>query len=82
MEDDDLEAAIRAFLADELRTDAAAISADTTLVSSGLLDSAGLIRLAALVERSCDLIIPDRDVSAEHFDSIRHIRAYVGARLG
>jgi acyl carrier protein len=80
-EDQHLESSIRAFLAAEFHLDGASIKADTALVSSGLVDSAALIRLAALVERECDLIIPDRDVSAEHFDSIRKIRAYVAARL-
>lgn len=76
-----LNSSVREFLAAELRLDGAAIETDTALVSSGLLDWAGMIRLAAVVERECNLVIPDRDVSAEHFDSIRKIRDYVVARL-
>ncbi len=81
MENLELEAAIRAFLVAELGADGGKVTADTALVSTGLVDSAGLIRLAALIERECDLVIPDRDVSADHFDSIRRIQQYVAARL-
>lgn len=53
----------------------------TPLVSSGMLDSVALVRVAAFVEREAGITIPDRDVTAEHFDTVRSIEAYVTARL-
>lgn len=76
----DLDDAVRAFLARETRTPAASIGPDTALVSSGLLDSVGLVRLATLLERRLGIRIPDRDVTAEHFDTLERIEAYIGRR--
>jgi|GEM_PF-4932740 len=50
------------------------------LVTRGLLDSAALVRLAAILETACGVTIPDRDLTVEHFDSLDAIAAYV-ARL-
>ena len=61
-------------------TAATAVTPDTALMTSGLLDSVALIRLAALLERETGLSIPDRDVTAEHFDTLLLMQAYVTAR--
>jgi len=74
-----LEAKLRAFLRSELGVTDDALRADTPLVSSGLVDSAGLVRLAALLERETGRIIPDKDLTADHFDSIAQILAYLAA---
>jgi acyl carrier protein len=74
-----LEAKLRAFLCSELGVTDDALRADTPLVSSGLVDSAGLVRLAALLERETGRIIPDKDLTADHFDSIAQILAYLDA---
>ena len=47
-----------------------------------LLDSVGLVRLAAFVETQLGVEIPDRDVTVEHFDSLAAIEAYVARRAG
>ena len=75
----DLEQRIRGFLRDELGVDED-LSPDDSLITSGRVDSAGLVRLAALLERQTGLIIPDRDLTPEHFDTIARIVAYVGTR--
>lgn len=79
MNERDLESRIRSFLRDEVGVDDLQLARDASLITSGLLDSAGLVRLAALLERDTGLIIPDRDLTPEHFDSIARIVAYVGA---
>jgi acyl carrier protein len=56
------------------------IAADTPLVSSGLLDSVGLVRLAALLEQRLGIRIPDADVTPEHFDTLDRIRSYATRR--
>lgn len=76
----DLEESVRSFLARETRTPATSITRDTPLVSSGLLDSVGLVRLATLLERRLGIRIPDRDVTVEHFDTLGRIAAYAERR--
>jgi acyl carrier protein len=76
----DLDAAVRALLVRETRLAASTLQPDTALVSSGLLDSVGLVRVAALLETRLGIRIPDRDVTAEHFDTIERIAAYVHRR--
>jgi len=75
----ELEERIRRFLRDEVGVDDHQPLADEALITSGLVDSAGLVRLAALLERETGLIIPDRDLTAEHFDSIAKILTYIDA---
>ena len=77
-----IEAKIRAFLRSEPGLETAVLEADTPLVSSGLVDSAGLVRLAALLERETGLLIPDADLSTDHFDSIARVLAYLARRAG
>ena len=76
-----LEARLRAFLRDECRIDAAGLSRTTELVTTGLLDSVGMVRLATHLERLVDIAIPDEDITAEHFDSIERILGYVQSKL-
>ena len=57
-----------------------ALTPDTPLVTNGLIDSVGLMRLAAFVEQATGLTIPDQDINAGHFDTARQIDAYVRGR--
>lgn len=74
----DLTARLIAFLRDDLGVDVPDLGIDTPLMSQGLVDSAGLMRLAAFVEDATGSTIPDQDVTGGHFDSIRRILAYLG----
>jgi acyl carrier protein len=68
-----------------LRTDLGVeeeITPDLALVTNGLIDSAGLMRLAAFIERETGLRVPDKDVTVAHFDTIRQITAYLRQRAG
>lgn len=76
-----LEAQIHAFLRDECRIDPAGLTRTTELVTSGLLDSVGMVRLATHLERIVDISIPDDDITVEHFDSIERILGYVQSKL-
>jgi len=70
------------FVKTELGIDDEEITVDTPLVTNGLVDSAGLMRLAAFVERETGTTIPDRDVNVGHFDTVRQIQAYLTRRSG
>lgn len=82
MQTADLEARLLAFVRDDLGVDESGLDRTTPLVSTGLVDSANLVRLAAFVERTADVEIPDRDIDADHFDTVERIVAYVATRLG
>jgi acyl carrier protein len=76
-----LEASIRRFLTEVLGIAMSGVGRDASLVRSGLVDSVGMVRLAAFLEAELDLTIPDRDVTADHFDSLAAIDAYARRRI-
>ena len=78
MDADELERELRVFLDEKL--DVRDVGRDEELVSSGLVDSGNLVRLATWLERVADIEIPDSDIDAEHMDSIARIVAYVMER--
>jgi len=78
----DLRAQVLRFLTGELKVPGADLHPDAPLVTTGLLDSVALVRLAAFLERRLGIHIPDRDITVEHFESIRCIEAYVERRRG
>jgi acyl carrier protein len=49
------------------------ITADTKLISSGLIDSFSLVSLQRYVEREFGVMIPPPRITAESFDSIRQM---------
>ena len=80
MEAETLESELRSWL--DAKLGIRDVGRDEELVSSGLIDSGNLVRLATWLERVADLEIPDADIDAEHLDSIAMIVAYVEARSG
>jgi acyl carrier protein len=81
MKVDELEEHILSFLRQELGI-REAIERNTELVSTGLVDSAGLVRLATHLERTLDLSVPDHEINADNFDSVAVILEYVERKLG
>ena len=55
---------------------------NTGLVTTGLVDSADLVRLATHVARYVGIGVPDADITAGHFDSAAKILDYVDDRRG
>ena len=78
MDAETLERDVRAWLEEKLGV--TGLGRDDELVSNGLVDSGNLVRLATQIERLTGVEIPDRDIDAEHFDSIAMIVAYVEGR--
>lgn len=77
-----LERRIRSFLREVLRVDQEpSLAASDPLISSGLVDSAGMVRWAAEMERLAGIRIPDDDVSLDNFDSIQSAIRYVMERV-
>jgi acyl carrier protein len=49
------------------------LTADTPLISSGLIDSLSMVSLKVFLEQTCHLRIPDSEASADAFDSVTAI---------
>jgi len=61
----------------------AALTDDTSLIETGIVDSTGVLEVIAFLEQEFSLSIPDRDILPANLDSIGRISAYVtraGAR--
>jgi acyl carrier protein len=60
--------------------DTGAVPDDQSLMSSGTLDSTGILELIMFVEERFKLKVPDQDMLPENFDSVRAIADYVERR--
>jgi len=74
--------ALRAFIADTFRGgDTEGLEPTTPLVSSGIIDSVGVLEVVDFVEREFGVRVPAADLVLEHFDSLERLEAYVAAHL-
>ena len=80
MDPEALEAALRAFLSEELGLDGEEVERGEELLSTGLIDSVDLVKVAEFLEARVGISIPDRDIGAHHFDSIAAMLDYVSPR--
>lgn len=53
---------------------------DHDLLSAGIVDSLGILRLAAFIEEQFGVKVFDEDVVFENFRSIRAMAAYIAGR--
>jgi acyl carrier protein len=60
--------------------DGNAVRDDQSLMSTGTLDSTGILELIMFVEERFKLKIPDEDMLPENFDSVRAIADYIELR--
>ena len=58
------------------------IDAQAPLLTTGILDSLGVMRLIAFLEERCHLQIPPEDVTLENFQTIQSITDYVNGHHG
>ncbi|MFZ0544604.1 MAG: acyl carrier protein [Candidatus Promineifilaceae bacterium] len=56
------------------------VTADTSLISSGILDSLSLIRLINFVEEKFNLVIEDDEVIPDNFETINALDAMISAK--
>jgi acyl carrier protein len=57
--------------------DTSVVRDDQSLMSSGTLDSTGILELIMFVEEKFAVKIPDEDMLPENFDSVNAIAAYI-----
>jgi acyl carrier protein len=60
--------------------DGNAVRDDQSLMSTGTLDSTGILELIMFVEDRFKLKVPDEDMLPENFDSVRAIADYIEQR--
>jgi acyl carrier protein len=63
-----------------MRGRGASLKADDELLSSGIIDSLGILRLVAFVEERFGVQMPDEDVVFENFHSVNAIADYLETR--
>jgi acyl carrier protein len=79
----DYENALAEFVRNELlHGRKVALADDTDLLSAGIVDSLGILRLVAFIEDRFSVKVPDEDVVFENFQSIRTMVDYVSQRAG
>jgi acyl carrier protein len=66
---------IREFIKDTFLVDE--IGDDESFLTSGVIDSLGILQLVAFVEGELGAKVPEPDLVPENFDSIARIAAYV-----
>lgn len=57
-----------------------ALTSDADLLSAGIVDSLGILRLVAFIEERFGVKVPDEDVVFENFQSLQAMATYVSAR--
>ena len=67
------ERAVLDFLKTNLNVDTTGLDADSALVSSGLVDSLGLVDLVMFLETDAGLRVAPGEISLEHFDTAGRI---------
>ena len=56
------------------------VAADDDLLTSGLVDSLGVMRLVGFIESDLGVSVPPQDVTIENFGSINAIVSYLQSR--
>lgn len=71
---------IKQFVTEEFAPDVAAgdLDADLDLLSSGVIDSLGLLKLIAWIEATFDVAVDDAALDPDNFRTVTAIDAFVG----
>jgi len=73
---------IRDYIAEELLFgQGEAPQDDDNLLTTGLVDSLGIMRLVTFIEEAFGTAVPPEDVIIEHFLTIGHITRYLDGRI-
>src|SRR5262245_54213201 len=54
---------------------------DASLTDAGIVDSRGMLELIAFVEQTYGIVVLDRDIHPDNFDTLALAAAYVRARI-
>lgn len=84
MSGNDVRATVKAFILDQFLPgeDPEALTDDTPLVTAGIVDSMGALRLVAYLEETFGVRIQAHEVDVEHLNTLDAIAALVEAKRG
>lgn len=70
---------ITKFLVEEFLPDVPveSLTADYDLLSGGVIDSLGLLKIIAWLEDQCDIVIDDIEIAPDNFRTVNAINAFV-----
>lgn len=75
-----IEEALIKFVTRELLNSSLEVEADDNLLSDGMVDSMGMLRLVSYIEELMQLTIPHEDLVIENFRTIKAIVDYLEQR--
>ena len=75
-----IEEALIKFVTRELLNSSLEVEADDNLLSDGMVDSMGMLRLVSYIEELMQLTIPHEDLVIENFRTIKAIVKYLEQR--
>jgi acyl carrier protein len=81
---DDVKLQVRNYIAQQFLAgeDPASLTDQVKLVSDGIIDSLGSLKLVSWLEERFDVAIEAHEVDAEHLDSVSSIAALVTGKQG
>lgn len=73
---------VRRFIVENFYVPDADLADDTLLVTSGLVDSTGMLEVIAFLETEFGIGIADHETTPENLETIGRIAAFVSTKLG
>ena len=77
----DIEGRLVEFICSNFMVEPGEFDLDESLVDQGVIDSFGLIEIAAFLERAFGLTVDEADMTRSSFGSVRKISSFVSERL-
>jgi acyl carrier protein len=78
----DMHSTLASFISDELLRSGETIAGDENLLSEGMVDSIGMLRLVGFIEDTYGLKVPPKDFVIENFRTLDVICGYLERTLG
>ena len=69
------------FLATRYVADASILTADTSLLDSGIVDSTGVLEIIAFLEGEMGVHVQDEEMVPENLDSVNNVVAFLSKKL-
>ena len=78
----DVKSLITGFVTEELLDEDESVDPDEDLLTDGMVDSLGMMRLVAFIEQELDYKVPPGDLTIENFRTIGLLSDYLDRSLG
>lgn len=76
-------ARLRSYIASNLlfTGDGFGYSDDASFLGEGIIDSVGVMELVLFVEQEFSIMVEDKDVTRDNFDSVSNLSRYIASQL-